>query len=95
MAEVPEQESDHNGQECVTEENNSTKERPWIAEISGQRGVRKAINEMLNYNQLKSDKELDRENKMLQHRKKCKSMRRIDAGTELNISKALLLRKRV
>ena len=43
-----------------------TEDTPWIAHIPpGQRMLRKSINEMLTYNSVQRDEELDRKNKKL------------------------------
>ena len=47
------------------------KELPWIPRIADEHKFDQVVNEMLDYNNIKHDKTLEIENKMMNHRKHC------------------------
>ena len=53
------------------------------------------MNDVLTEFSVMTDFELDKANKMMQHKNKCKAFSRDQGNTDLSISKAILLRKRL
>lgn len=70
-------------------------EAPWIEKIADDRQYRQVMSDVLERYSVMTDRELEKGNRMMQHRIKCKAQRRNQGVTDLCISKAVLLGKRI